>query len=131
MNTGTSSKRSPLKFFVVVFAVSIPIWLIEPRDWPITASVGAPLVAALILVYRENGLAGIKKLSMRVFDQARVEPKIWYVPTVFLLPTIFLLTYEVRRLARLPLPNNPHIPLLPVPLLFVAFFVLAAGEEVG
>jgi hypothetical protein len=43
--------RSPLAFFVLVFALSIPIWLIEPRDWPISASVGAPLMAALILVY--------------------------------------------------------------------------------
>jgi hypothetical protein len=53
-----SPKRSPLTFFVLVFVLSIPSWLIEPRDWPITASVGAPLIAALSLTYKEDGLAG-------------------------------------------------------------------------
>ena len=67
----------------------------------------------------------------RVFDQERIEPKIWYVPTIFLLPVIFLLIYEVTRLTGLPLPDKQHIPLLMIPLLFVLFFVLAVSEEVG
>jgi membrane protease YdiL (CAAX protease family) len=126
-----SRKRSPLRFFVLVFALSLPIWLIEPRNWPITASVGTPLIAALILVYREDGRAGTRRLLRRVFDQRRIEPKIWYVPTIFLLPIIYLLTYEVTRLTGLPLPDKPYIPLLITPLLFVLFFILALGEEVG
>ena len=28
MNTGASSKKSPLKFFLLVFALSIPFWVI-------------------------------------------------------------------------------------------------------
>ena len=131
MNSCASSKRSPLTFFVLVFVLSIPSWLLEPRDWPITASVGAPLIAALSLSYRENGLAGTKKLLRRVFDQERIEPKIWYLPTIFLLPFIFLLTYEVTRLTGQPLPDKQYIPLLMIPLLFVLFFVLAVCEEVG
>jgi uncharacterized protein len=131
VNRSVSLKRSPLRFFVLIFALSLPIWLIEPRDWPITASVGIPLIAALILVYREDGLAGARRLLRRVFDQRRIEPKIWYVPTIFLLPIIYLLTYEVTRLMGLQLPDKPYIPLLKTPLLFVLFFILAVGEEVG
>jgi uncharacterized protein len=126
-----SPKRSPLRFFMLVFALSIPIWLIESRDWPITASVGTPLIAALILVYREDGQGGTSRLLRRVFDQERIKPKIWYVPTIFLLPVIYLLTYEVTRLARLPLPDKPYVPLLMTPLLLALFFILAVGEEVG
>jgi hypothetical protein len=47
--------RSPFRFFGLVFALSVPIWLLEPGTWPITAAVGVPLVAALILVYRGRG----------------------------------------------------------------------------
>lgn len=131
VNSNTSPKRSPLRFFVLVFGLSIPIWLIEPRDWPMTASVGTPLVAALILVYREDGYAGTSKLLRRVFDQKRIKPKIWYVPTIVLLPIIYLLTYGVTRLTRLPLPDKPYVALPMIPPLFVLFFILAVGEEVG
>jgi membrane protease YdiL (CAAX protease family) len=31
----------------------------------------------------------------------------------------------------LPLPNEPYIPFLQIPLLLVLFFILAIGEEVG
>jgi uncharacterized protein len=131
MNGSVSRTRSPLRFFVLVFALSLPIWLIESRDWPITASVGTPLIAALILVCREDGRAGTRRLLRRVFDQKRIKPKIWYVPTIFLLPAIFLLTYGITRLTGLPLPDKSHIPLLITPLLFILFFILALGEEVG
>jgi len=94
-------------------------------------SVGTPLIAALILVYREDGYAGTSKLLRRVFDQKRIKPKIWYVPTFFMPPIIYLLTYGVTRLTGLPLPDKPYVPLLMTPLLFVVFFILAAGEEVG
>jgi membrane protease YdiL (CAAX protease family) len=128
---GRRTDRSPPGFLVLVFALSVPIWLVEPRDWPVTASVGVPFVAAMILVYGEEGLAGVGRLLRRVFDHKRIEPKTWYVPTIFLLPTILLLTYGVTRLMGLPLPDEPYVPILLVPLLFVLFFVLGAGEEVG
>ena len=123
--------RSPLRFFVLVFALSIPIWLIQPRDWPISASVGAPLIAALILVYREEGGGGVRRLLSRVFDQRRIRKGIWYGPIILLMPVIYLLTYGVMSLMGLPLPDEPYFPFLMIPLLFVLFFILAIGEEVG
>jgi membrane protease YdiL (CAAX protease family) len=123
--------RSPLAFFVLVFALSIPIWLIEPRGWPISASVGAPLMAALILVYRVEGVGGVRRLLRRIFDLRRIRERIWYGPIIFLMPVIFLLTYEVMRVMGLPFPDEPHFLFLLIPLLFVVFFILAIGEEVG
>jgi uncharacterized protein len=123
--------RSPLRFFVLVFALSIPIWLIQPRDWPISASVGAPLIAALILVYREEGGGGVRRLLSRVFDQRRIRKGIWYGPIILLMPVVYLLTYGVMSLMGLPLPDEPYFPFLMIPLLIVLFFILAIGEEVG
>ena len=131
VNTSASSKRSPLKCFLLVFTLSLPIWLIGPRDWPITPSVGTPLIAALILVYREEGLGGVRRLLRRVIDHKRIKQKIWYVPIIFLLPIAYVLTYGVMRLMGLPLPAEPYIPFLLAALLFVLFFILAIGEEVG
>ena len=124
--------RAPVRFFLLVFALSIPFWLIQPRDWPISASVGAPLLAGLILVYREEGGGrGVRRLSSRVFDQWRIRESIWYVPIIFLMPLLYLLTYLVMRLIGLPLPDEPYFPFLLVPLLLVLFFILGIGDEVG
>jgi uncharacterized protein len=123
--------RSPPKFFLLVFALSIPFWLIQPRDWPITASVGVPLMAALILVYRDEGGGAVRRLLSRVFDQRRIRRGIWYGPIIFLMPAIFLLTYGVMRLMGLPFPDEPYTPFLLIPLLFILFFIFAVGEEVG
>ena len=68
MITSASSKRSPLLFFVLVYALSIPLWVLNviypmqiPVDnLPVTDIVATftPMVAASILVYREEGLLG-------------------------------------------------------------------------
>jgi hypothetical protein len=141
MNTNASLKKSPLKFFVLVFALSLPIWLIgalaePPKGLPINLPVSTlmfvcPLIAACILVYREEKLGGISRLLKRVFDYKRIKYKIWYVPIIFLLPLIYLLSYGVMRLLGRPLPEEPYIPFLTIPILFVVFFIGAVGEEVG
>jgi membrane protease YdiL (CAAX protease family) len=88
-------------------------------------------MAALILVYREGGLGGVMRLLSRIFDHRRIRNRIWYGPIIFLMPIMFLLTYGVMRLMGLPFPDEPAISFLMIPLLFVLFFILAIGEEVG
>ena len=68
----STTKKSPPTFFLLVYGLSIPLWIIEtkidvkglPLDIPTTDILAAftPLIAASILVYREYGRAGIKKL---------------------------------------------------------------------
>jgi CAAX protease family protein len=123
--------RSPLEFFALVFALSIPIWLVEPREWPITAAVGTPLLAGLLLAYRENGSDGVRRLLGRVFDCRRIRNRIWYLPTLLLMPMLSLVSYAVMRLAGLPLRAEPSNLLLAVPAFFALFFILAIGEETG
>jgi membrane protease YdiL (CAAX protease family) len=88
------------------------------------------MVAASILVYREEKLLGAKNLLKRAFDYKRITKKVWYVPIIFLMPFIYVLTYVIMRLVGLPVPTVWNPPLL-TPLLFIAFFFAAAGEEFG
>jgi membrane protease YdiL (CAAX protease family) len=122
--------RSPVRFFALVFALSAPIWLVEPGEWPITAAVGVPLVASLILVYRAEGLRGVRNHLAGVLDQWKVRP-IWYVPLFLLAPTLSFLNYLIQRLIGLPLQAESANVVVMVPLLFVLFFVLGIGEEAG
>ena len=70
MNTSTSISKSPLIFFLLVFALSIPLWLIGavtplqllPRLPVSSLNVFCPLIAASILVYREDKTTGVTKL---------------------------------------------------------------------
>jgi membrane protease YdiL (CAAX protease family) len=140
MNTSTPPKRSTLIFFISVFALSIPFWLIGalaerglpvPMNLPVSAlSFVCPTIAALFLVYRENKVDGIKELLKRTFNYKKIKKKIWYLPIFFLLPIIYLLSYEIMRLIGKPLPE-PHIQFLMIPVLFVGFFIAGACEELG
>jgi membrane protease YdiL (CAAX protease family) len=140
MNTTTSTNKSPWIFFLLVFVLTIPFWLLStvlrvgglPDNLPVT-DIGAtfvPLIAAAILIYREEGFAGVKRLLIRTFDFGRIDKKLWYLPIIFLMPLLYLLTYVIMRWVGLPVPTEWHIsPMIIV--VFLAFFFAAAGEELG
>lgn len=137
-NSIASRSRSPLKFFLLVFALSIPLFLIGavsglqllPR-LPVSSLMGCcPLIAALILVYRENKTAGVTKLLKRSFDYKRIRAKVWYAPIVLLMPAVTVSSYGLMRLMGSPLPT-PQFPVLAALAMFLAFFVAALGEELG
>lgn len=137
MKTSTTSGRSPLRFFLLTFALSVPFWLIGDASigLPVNLPLGGlmivcPLVAALILVSREAGPGGRTRLLKQIVDHRKIRQKIWYAPTIFLAPTMLLLSYWLMRLMGRPLPD-PDIPVLAIAGFFVLFFVSAASEEVG
>lgn len=140
MNAGASSKRSALKFFLLVFIISAPFFLIgsiaeQKLPLPFNLPVGAlvlvcPITVALILVYRENGSDGAKQLLKRSFDYKRIKSKIWYVPIFFLMPGIIVLEYGLMKLMGTPVPNF-QFPVLMLPVFFALFFIGAIGEEMG
>lgn len=130
--------RSPRAFFMLVLALSIPIWLIG-SVWPLELLPGlpvssfmvlCPVMAAAMLVYRENKRAGVVRLFKRAFDYKRVEAKVWYLPAIFLRPGIALSAYGVMRLMRMPLPT-PQFQGVALLGMFVAFFIAALCEELG
>ena len=88
-----------------------------------------PMMAALILVYRENGATGMKELLKRSFDHRRIKAKAWYLPIFLLFPFIVFVQYALALLSGLPVPA-PRFTLL-VPLAFIGFFFGVLGEELG
>jgi len=138
MEVVASPRRSPLKFFILVFVLSFPFLLVGalaeqglPLNLPLSALMfPCPLIAASILVYKEEGPNGVKALLRRIFDFRRIEPKVWYVSIIFLMPSIYLLSYGIMYLTGRPPPELSG-PFLTVPLFFLVFFITAAGEETG
>ena len=133
-----NNRRSPLKFFALVFALSVPFWLLGAvtdvqlmPTLPVSALMAfCPMLAALILVYRENKTEGVKALLKRSFDYKRITAKVWYVPIVFLMPGIVVLSYGVMRLTGSAL-ATPQFSVLAALVIFLAFFIGALGEELG
>lgn len=116
-NTSALRSRSPLTFFLLVFVLSLPFWLIGTvtglqllPGLPVSAlMVVCPAMAASILVYQENKTAGVIELLKRSFDYKRISAKVWYAPIVLLMPGVTVLTYGLMRLMRFSLPA-PAIP---------------------
>ena len=133
-----SRSRSPLKFFLLVFALSMPFWLIgavtklQLLPGLSVSAFGAfcPLIAALILVYRENRTAGMNELLKKSFDYRRIRTKVWYAPIILLMPGVMAVAYGLTHWLGSPLPT-PQVPVLTVLGMFLAFFVGALGEELG
>jgi membrane protease YdiL (CAAX protease family) len=123
---------------VLTFVLSIPFWIAGALTnlqllpaIPISAlGVLCMVGAASILVYRENGRAGVVALLTRSFDFRRVKAKIWYVPIILLMPGIMVLSYVAMRLMGVQLPD-PHFSAVTTLMLFVVLFIAAVGEELG
>jgi len=134
------AKPSPLTFFLLVYGLSIPLWILGtridikgPLSFPITDMLAAftPLIAASLLVYKEDGRIGIKKLFRRIFDTDRITKKVWYVPIIFLPFLLYLFIYLTIYVAGLPLPTSFHISFGSIPGLLGLFFLGAVVEETG
>jgi membrane protease YdiL (CAAX protease family) len=107
--------RSPLTFFVLVFALAVPFvvfgaltGLLLLPGLPVAALMFVcPGIAALILTYREDGSAGAKALLNRALDYKRISPKRTH------------LAYSALRGGVVIWRNS------------ITFFVAALGEELG
>ncbi len=138
MHTVASRGKSPLTYFALVFALSIPFWWIGAMTGvqlvpglPVAAlMVLAPLGAALILVYRENGAAEMAELVRRAFDYRRIRAPRWYVVAALLMPGLLLLAWELMRWSGLPV-APPRVPAPAAVLMLLAFFVAGSSEELG
>lgn len=134
----TWQRRSPLQFFLLVFGLTIPFWVlgaVTGRELlpglPVAAlATFCPMIAAAILVYRENKAAGVIGLLKRAFDFQRVTAKIWYVPTLLLMPAVMAVSYGVICLTGTLVPA-PQITVFSALALFTVFFTGALGEELG
>ncbi len=139
MNVKTSRGRRPLiAYFGLVFALSIPFWVLGggklplPINLPVSAlATFVPVTAAAILIYQQSGLAGVQELLRKALDAQKIRNKTWLLPALLLQPLIYFLSYVVLRWTGRPLPDPVEIPLLLTPIFFLMFFITDAGEELG
>jgi uncharacterized protein len=137
MNTNIVKKRSPLNFVLLLFALSMPLWIFgsiyEVQIFPgfnlFQLPLAMPAVAALILVFRESGKDGVVTLLKRTCDFRNIKPKIWYLPILLIYPSIGLLDYLIQRMSGTSLPS-PHFS-LPILLGYSTVFFMTFGEELG
>ena len=132
--TSTSKGRSLSAFFLLAGALYAPIAMyagvqVFPNWALINFGAFIPMLVALILVYRENGTAGMVELLKRPFDFKRIKSKIWYFPIFLIIPFTVLAQYGLALLFRLPV-SSPYFPSWS-PLLFAILFIAAIGEELG
>jgi membrane protease YdiL (CAAX protease family) len=130
--------RSPAAFFLLVFALSVPLWWVGSLapiqllpGLPLSAiMVLCPLIASLILVAFERGFSAVTAHLRRALDFRVIRKKIWYAPILLLMPATAALAYVAMRVLDLPLPS-PALSISILPALFLLFFLSGMAEELG
>ena len=143
MKNNPSLKNSSLAtFFILTFIFALPSYILvglAAQNIILSADMAyafvplsalAPIGAALLLTFKQNGWLSAKELLKRSFDHQRITNKAWYIPTLFLAPFLVILALGVARLLEMPL-VDALFPVVATPLMFLLFFGGALGEEVG
>ena len=130
--------RTPWRFIVLTFALSVPFWAIGALTdqrlvggVPVSALMAfCPAIAAALLVHRSGTSADVAAFFLRSFDVRRVRPALWYVPLVLLLPAIMALTFVIAPSVGGTV-TTPDVSMSVVVGSFAVFMVAALGEELG
>jgi CAAX protease family protein len=83
MSTNASRENRSLKyFFLFVFILSVPIWLIGGKKLPLPVNLPfsaltafVPMFAASILCYKRDGFDGIRELLKKAWDHHKIKNK--------------------------------------------------------
>lgn len=137
MRARVNSSKRVSNFVLLLFALSIPLWIIgaayDVQVFPglklFQLSLATPAFAALILAFSENGRRGIVALMKRTLDFRRIRPKVWYIPIFLIYPSIGLLNTLIQGLAGVAIPA-PRFSIL-ILLAYSAVFFLTFFEEIG
>jgi CAAX protease family protein len=136
-NKPKPKSRSLVSFVVLLLALSIPLWIfgsiydvqIFPGFNLYQLPLAMPMVTAIILVYRESGVAGVKELLKRTYDFRNIKSRIWYLPILVIYPSIGLLDYLIQRSSGISIPPL-HFSLVAL-LGYSTVFFMTFGEELG
>lgn len=127
------------RFFLLVFGLSGPFYLIGLAGWrmpglpmlPLSALMGfLPMLAALILVGRSGGWSAASQFTARLFDGFSLAGLPWLCMAFALMPLVCLIEYFALWQMGVVLPAV-NLTIGSVIFLFAAFFLGAIGEELG
>lgn len=127
------------RFFGLVLILSLPFYALGltgaalpfASALPLSA-LGAvvPMIAALLLIWRQGDRTGIKTLLAKAHDFSGVTGVGWVIAAGFM-PAAFALTAGLVWLSGTPLPALQVLPVSAIIPAFALFFVGAVGEEMG
>ena len=137
MEVNKSDGRSLSRYFLLLFGLCIPFWVIGavvdlelfPGFKLFQAGLAMPMIASLLLTYHERGWAGTAALLRRTYDVARIRPRIWLLPILFVYPSFGLINYWILRQAGADIPP-PTLSLVGF-LGYCTVFFMAFAEELG
>lgn len=132
-----SRKRYLTNFLLLLFGLSIPCWILgsiyDVQIFPgfklFQLPLGMPMVAAMILTYREQRKAGVIRLLKRTYDFRNIKSWIWLLPILFIYPSIGLLNNWIQSITG-TLISPPHFSII-VLLGYSTVFFMTYGEELG
>jgi hypothetical protein len=137
MERAASASRSPTRFVLLLFGLCLPVWGVGavfdvqllPGFKLFQLGLAMPMVAALLLTYRERGWTGIAALLRRTYDAGKIKPRIWFLPILLLYPSLGFIDYCVVRWqgAQVPSPTFSLVGFLG----YCTVFFLTYGEELG
>lgn len=142
MKNLNSTSDSLVAFFTLTLLLSVPFYILNALAYLnvvgkpemgalyIALFTVTPIASASILTFRRRGSKGLKELLGRIFDFKKIAKSRWYLVIILLSPLIFLLSLVCIDLLGMQVPPA-LIPLVTLPAVFLFFFILAAGEEVG
>ena len=137
MEAKAAQGRSVARYFLLLFGLCIPVWVIGaavdielfPGFKLFQAGLAMPMFASLILTYREAGWAGTVALLRRTYDVARIRPRIWFLPILCVLPSLGFINYVILWLAGTDIPP-PTFSLVTF-FGYCTVFLMTYGEELG
>jgi membrane protease YdiL (CAAX protease family) len=138
MNATVSTSRAPWAYFVLVFAISTPFWVLgavsslrlTPNLSLGSLMIVAPFVTAVLLTTWDKGPVGASKLLKQVVDVHGLKGRAWYLPIFLLMPALMVVEVGVLRLAGVSIPD-PTFTLVDVLVGIGVYFIAALLEEVG
>jgi membrane protease YdiL (CAAX protease family) len=135
-----SPRAAPWLFIVLVFLLSIPFFALGAAGGrlpiatflPVSALMAfVPMIAALVLVYRESGVSGAKKFLSRALDYRKIKGTRWALAAFLLMPMVFALECGVQRLQGTAPPDVQFFSVAEIVAFALMFFVGGVGEELG
>ena len=137
MEAEPSGGHSLSRYFLLLFGLCIPIWVIganfEIQLFPgfklFQAGLAMPMVASLLLTYRARGRAGTTALLRRTYDVTRIKPRIWFLPILVIFPSFGVINYWILRQAGADIPS-PTLSLIGF-LGYCTVFFMTFAEELG
>lgn len=142
MKNSKQANKSIITFFLLTFLLSVPFYILNMLAyWNVVGNpkMGAlyialftitPITSALFLTFKRTGVHGLKKLLRRTFDYKRITKGRWYLVSFLMAPLFYMISLGVLLLFNISYPPS-MTPLVAMPVMFIFFFLLAAGEELG